>query len=125
MSLDVRLKGATEVVPCTCPLCGDSHTCKESETLYEANITHNLGAMAREAGIYFHLWRPGEIGINTASQLIAPLEAGLSLLVSDPERFKKFNSPNGWGMYEHFVPFVSKYLEACKEYPQAEVHAYR
>jgi hypothetical protein len=37
--------------------------------VYDANITHNLGAMAKAAGIYMHLWRPDEIGIKTASEL--------------------------------------------------------
>lgn len=90
-------------------------------TVYDANITHNLGPMAREAGIYAHLWRPDDIGIEKAGQLIQPLTDGLALLKSDPERFKAFNSPNGWGMYEHFVPFVENYLNACIESPGARV----
>lgn len=89
--------------------------------VYSANITHNLNKMAEAAGIYEYLWRPDEIGITTAAQLIGPLEAGLALLKSDPERFEAYNSPNGWGLYKHFVPFVEKYLEACKEYPDATV----
>jgi hypothetical protein len=78
-------------------------------TVYDANITHNLGRMAEEAGIYKHLWRPEELGITTASELIEPLTAGLALLKADPVRFEAFNSRNGWGMYEHFVPFVERY----------------
>lgn len=31
------------------------------------NITHNLGRMAKEAGIYQHLWRPEEIGVTKAA----------------------------------------------------------
>lgn len=93
--------------------------------VYWSNITHNLGKMAREAGIYEALWRPDEIGITTASQLIGPLEAGLALLNADPARFEKFNAPNGWGMYEHFVPFVEKYLNACREHPDATVRVSR
>jgi len=89
--------------------------------VYDANITHNLGDMARAAGIYRHLWHPDEIGIKTAKYLIDPLTEGLELLKSDPERFQKYDSPNGWGLYKHFVPFVEKYLEACKENPDAEV----
>ena len=88
-------------------------------------ITHNLGDMARAADIYQHLWRPEEIDITKAIQLVEPLRAGLALLKSDPERFEKFNSPNGWGMYEHFVPFVEKYLAACEENPDADVRASR
>ena len=90
-------------------------------TLYQSNITHNLGPMAREAGIYQHLWHPESINITKASQLIDPLQKGLHLLKSAPEHFAKFNAANGWGTYTHFVPFVEEYLEACKEMPEADV----
>lgn len=93
--------------------------------VYSANITHNLGKMAEEAGIYQHLWRPEELGIKQAGELIMPLRAGLELLKSDPKRFKKFDSPNGWGLYVHFVPFVEKYLEACEQNPDSTVEVSR
>jgi hypothetical protein len=92
---------------------------------YWANITHNLGRMAREAGIYEALWRPEEIGVTKASQLIGPLSEGLLKLVGEPARFEAFNAPNGWGKWEHFVPFVAKYLEACKANPSAAVRVSR
>lgn len=107
MSLDVSL---TKVMPCE---------------IYGANITHNLNKMAAEAGIYEHLWRPEEIGITTAAQLIEPLRAGLALLKSDPARFEAFNPSNGWGSYEGLVSFVERYLEACEEAPDAEVSVSR
>jgi hypothetical protein len=93
--------------------------------IYSANITHNLGRMAEAAGIYKHLWRPEEIGITTAKQLIEPLTEGLALLRADPPRFEAFNAPNGWGLYEHFVPFVANYLAACQENPEAIINADR
>lgn len=93
--------------------------------VYWANITHNLVGMADAAGIYQALWRPEEIGITKASQLIEPLTKGLELLKSDPAKFEAFNSPNGWGLYENFMPFVEKYLEACKENPDADVSVSR
>ena len=83
--------------------------------VYESNITHNLTKMAEAAGIYKHLWRPEELGILSAFDLIAPLEEGLARLKANPDYFREYNSPNGWGMYEHFVPFVEQYLNACKE----------
>jgi hypothetical protein len=89
--------------------------------VYSANITHNLNKMAGEAGIYEALWRPEEIGITKAGQLIEPLEKGLALMESDPGRFKAFNPKNGWGSYDGFVPWVEKYLSACREYPDADV----
>ena len=96
---------------------GKTHT-KEDEYVYAANITHNLGKMAGEAGIYEALWRPEEINKEKAGDIIELLEVGLADLKARPEHFEQFNSPNGWGMYEHFVPFVEKYLNACKEYPK-------
>jgi hypothetical protein len=89
--------------------------------VYNAGITSNLIKMAREAGIYESLWRPEEIGITKAAQLIEPLRGGLELLKSDPARFKELDSPTGWGLYIDFVPFVEKYLSACEKYPDAEV----
>lgn len=91
------------------------------ERLYDANITHNLGRMAEAAGIYQCCWRPEEIGITKAEQLIAPLTEGLTKMQADPVRFSQFNASNGWGLYENFVLWVARYLEACKEYPDADV----
>lgn len=89
--------------------------------VFSRNITHNLTKMAEEAGIYKHLWHPDEIGITKAYELIKPLTVGLDLLKSDPARFEAFNNPNGWGMYEHFVPFVEACLAACVEFQDADV----
>ncbi len=103
---------------------GKTHT-KEDEYVYDANITHNLGEMAGEAGIYKALWRPEEINKEKAEDIIELLEVGLSDLKARPEHFEQFNSPNGWGMYENFVPFVEKYLNACKEYPKSLIEISR
>lgn len=89
--------------------------------MYEDNITHNLGEMAGEAGIYKHLWRPEEVGVVKAEQLIEPLKKGLSLLESDRSRFEKLNPSNGWGDYDGLVRFVQCYLSACIDHPEADV----
>ena len=93
--------------------------------VFTANITHNLNKMAEEAGIYEHLWRPDEIGVTHASQLIEPLKTGIALMKSDPKRFKKLGPPNGWGTYHDFVPWLEEYLKACEENPDAEVEVPR
>lgn len=93
--------------------------------VFSANVTHNLNTMAEAAGIYDHLWRPDEIGITKASELIEPLRAGLALLKSDPPRFEQLNPKNGWGSYERFVPWIERYLAACENYPDAAVEASR
>ena len=94
-------------------------------TIYDANITHNLNKMADAAGIYKHLWRPEEIEITKAAQLIEPLREGLALLLSDPERFKEFDPENKWGDYDGLVDFVRSYLAACEENPNATVEVSR
>lgn len=101
------------------------HDTSDHDTLYDANITHNLNAMAEAAGIYKHLWRPDEIGITKASQLIEPLRVGLAALESDPEKFKALNPPNGWGNYRGLVGFVRNYLFACEQDPDADVSVSR
>ena len=89
--------------------------------VFDYNITHNLNHMAAEAGVYEALWRPEDIDIKKAYQLVEPLRKGLELLKSDPERFKKFNASNGWGKYENLVSFIEDYLAACEKYPDADV----
>jgi hypothetical protein len=96
---------------------------EDNGVVFTWNITHNLNKMAKEAGLYLKLWRPEEIGITKAHQLIDPLERGLALLQARPDFFKQFNPANGWGRYENLVQFVTKYLDACKRYPDADVSA--
>lgn len=93
--------------------------------VYDANITHNLNAMASNAGIYKHLWRPEELGITEAAELLKPLEEGLERLKANPDHFKQFNPPNGWGDYEGLVNFVEEYIEAIKAHPRARVSVWR
>lgn len=123
MSLDVCLEAPQ--VPKKCHHCDGTGFYTDSDAYYSSNITHNLGQMASAAGIYMHLWRPDELKINKAVDLIEPLRKGLALLKSDPKEFKKFNAPNGWGLYENFVPFVENYLKACEEHPEAIVRVSR
>jgi len=93
--------------------------------VYWANITHNLGKMAAEAGIYEALWRPEEINVTTAAQLIPLLETGLETLRANPIDYEEFNPENGWGDYDGLVAFVRRYLKACKENPDATISVSR
>jgi hypothetical protein len=90
-----------------------------------SGLTHNLGEMAEAASIYHAIWRPEEIGADTAEQIIPLLRVGLDWLKREPEFFKKFNPENGWGHYEDLVDFVEKYLVACEENPDARISAWR
>lgn len=107
MSLDVYLKNAS------------------GELLYERNITHNLNEMAKAAGIYDCLWYPNETGITLAHQLIEPLSVGTTKLATQKKVFEEFNAANGWGTWEHFLPFCAGYLQACRDHPDALVSVSR
>lgn len=122
MSLNVSLnRKADEQIVCS--ECGQHYF--PNYSVYDANITHNLGEMADAAGIYGIVWRPEENGITTAEQLIEPLEKAIADMKARPEYYEQFNSPNGWGTYKDFVPWLEKYLAACKEYPDAVVEVSR
>lgn len=95
----------------------------EEAKLYSLNITHNLNNMAKAVGLYEVLWRPEEIGITTASQMISFLEKGLEELVANPNKYKALNPSNGFGSYEDFVNFCKSVLHNCYEYPEATIEA--
>ena len=104
---------------------GKTHT-TENEEVYSANITHNLNKMAIEAGLYECLWRPDESFVSEdgnvyARDLIEQMSKGLNSMKQNPATFKAFKAPNGWGLYEHFVPWIERYLAACIANPDAIV----
>lgn len=104
----------------------------ESETncVFDWNITHNLTTMADEVKIgdhtlYQYLWRPEEIGVFHAKQMINPLSQAWVTMLSDRERLEKFNPANKWGDYDGLVDFVEAYLKAAIEYPDATIEVSR
>lgn len=102
-------------------------------SVFSKNITHNLGAMAREVkyglewkgegelSLYDVLWHPDKHGFKYARDLEDLLDIGWNILLSDPEKFKKYNPENGWGTYEGLCDFVYHYRNACWDYPEAEL----
>tara|TARA_R110000868_G_scaffold543_13_gene3980 strand:- start:1416 stop:1760 length:345 start_codon:yes stop_codon:yes gene_type:complete len=100
--------------------------------VYESNITHNLGAMAREVKLsngmtlYAVLWRPDEQeGLRYAKDISELLDEGYNILLSDLERFKQFDPENGWGSYEGLCNFVYYYRNACWDNPDTEIKVSR
>ena len=101
-------------------------------SVFDANITHNLGTMAKEVKLsngmtlYDVLWRPDEqYGLLFARDISELLDEGWNILSADPERFIKFNPSNGWGSYDGLCSFVYKYRNACWEHPDAELRISR
>ena len=89
--------------------------------------THNLVPMARACGLYQPVWRADNLlGEDfLASEVVGRLEHGLKRLVDNEELYKEYNSPNGWGTYEDFVQFLTAYITACHERPDATVYLCR
>ena len=119
MSLDVSLyrKGTTHW--------DDGSTEEIKDYVCDLNITHNLNKMASELGVYEHLWRPDEIGVTKAWELIEPLSKALEQMDENPNYYRKFDAPNGWGTFEGLMCFIERYLEKCKEYPNSYIEVSR
>lgn len=99
---------------------------EQTNIYYHANITHNLGNMADEADIYKYLWRPEECeDIKKAGDLVQPLLKGLIMMLAQRERFETYNPKNGWGDYNTFVTWISKYIYNCLLYPNSRISVSR
>lgn len=100
-------------------------------SVYSNNITHNLGKMASEVKLsngktlYDVLWRPDEHGFYYAKEISELLDEGWNILLSDPEKYKRYNPENGWGSYDGLCNFVYNYRNACWDNPDAEVRSCR
>lgn len=100
-------------------------------SIYSGNITHNLGKMAKEVKVgegrtlYDILWRPDEHGYVYAREISEMLDEGWNILLSDPEKYKRYNPENGWGSYDGLCSFVYRYRNACWDNPDAELRVSR
>jgi hypothetical protein len=99
-------------------------------SVYDANITHNLGKMAGEVKLfngmtlYDIMWRHDEQeGLKFAKDISELLHEAFNILLSNPEHYKQFNPENGWGSYDGLCNFVYKYRNACWDNPDAELSA--
>jgi len=111
MSLDIRFYLETGGDP-------------EGIKVFETNITHNVGVMAREAGIYKSIWRPDEMGVKCAGEIVETIEGGLERMKANPEKFKLLQH-SSWGTYDQFVEWVEEYLNKCKAIPKARIDVNR
>jgi len=135
VSLDLYLESEEETSDLVkCAHCGHEREVSTRDEFYCENITHNLGEMARHVkvdgvhgtlSLYTFLWRPEELPFKPSAENL--IKNGLLEMLKDlearPGYFTKFDSPNGWGMYKDFVPFVRRFYEACLKYPNAIVRA--
>lgn len=88
-------------------------------------MTHNIGKMAKEAGIYKALWQPQEEGYQVAGDIEPVLKAGLDKLCADPQHYEQLDSTYGAEYFDRLVTVASSYLEVCREHPKANIEVSR
>lgn len=99
--------------------------------VYEGNITHNLNKMASAVklsngkSLYEVLWRPDENNYSCAQDIAELLDEAFNQLLAEPNFFRNYNPPNGWGSYEGLVNFVYNYRNACWDSPDAKIQVSR
>lgn len=97
----------------------------DGNEVFDANITHNLSKMAQQfPNAYEAIWNPTITGYVYAKEIIPILSSFLANMVTNSEKYREFDSQNGWGLFDNFVPWLIEYLEACKKYPNAKIEAY-
>jgi hypothetical protein len=84
-----------------------------------------IGYQGHFISLYQIMWRPDEIDLTHAWQLVELLDEALDVLLSDPEYFKGFNPANCWGDYEGLCALVRAYLQSCCENPDATISVCR
>ena len=90
---------------------------------HSVNITHNLGPMAKAAGIYEAMWRCEDT--PNASYMGDVLKVGLDKMEKNPKVYIDLNPANGWGDFYSFRNDVRDLLEACETYPWAKIEISR
>lgn len=113
MSLDIYL-----VVPEKCPHCGGFITLGAHEVFHK-NITHNVSPMWRKAGVYEALY---ESEGRYAREFVEVLANGVRHFEENYAEYEKLNSPNGWGLAEHTLPWLKEVAAAFRQNRDAMVH---
>lgn len=102
----------------------------ETNEFWHGNITHNLTEMAEDClsfdeesqryNLYDLLWRDTQVPFegDYLNVYIAHLAYCLYVLKNDPDHFKQFNPPNGWGTYEQLIKFVRSFIHALIDMPE-------
>lgn len=112
MSLDVNIK--YKAFEC----CGRD----EEYADVHLNITHNLGRIASELGVYEMLWKND--GTKKCSEQIDQLIEAKDKLSSNIEYYHQFNSSNGWGTADNFEDFLGQVIYEMKLNPNAYIESH-
>jgi hypothetical protein len=116
VSLNLYLESPTRKEMRTCGECGHECETEVRDTFFSINITHNVNGMFEAAGLYQILWHGDGL---IAGEQVPALEVGLLDMEKNPDHYKQFDAPNGWGTYVQALPWLREVLNACRAHPTA------
>lgn len=96
------------------PAC--DHCGRGSECIFSWNYTTNMAPAWREAGADL-----AESHGKTSAECAPLLRAAIAKMEAEPERFERFNAPNGWGSMATLVPALRQLLGYFEGYPKTTV----
>lgn len=94
-----------------------------NNTWWHANITHNLGTMAKQVSVdgytlYQLLWRPEETDLlsndSPTERYVECVGKALKELKLHRAALIMYNPSNGWGTYRDLLDFTADFLDALK-----------
>lgn len=116
----------------TMAMVADDYEVEEKE--WHANITHNMGIMARHVptsykrdgeeysiSLYDAIWNPDEFNMANTDYVGQAIIHGLSFMFNNAEELEKYNPDNGWGDFGSFILWLVKYWEACRVNPDCKI----
>jgi hypothetical protein len=94
----------------------------EPVNVYKAHLGTDAIKMAGAANVFNVIWNPENFGVSKASDIAPHLERGIEILEKDPDFYKSLQSEEKWSTYENFLAWLKRYLSACRNHPNAEIH---
>jgi hypothetical protein len=80
------------------------------------NYTSNMSDAWREAGADL-----AQFDGKTAGECAFFLSLAIDRMKADPDKYRAFNAPNGWGSYDTLVPALDQLLALFRTAPRATV----
>lgn len=91
----------------------------EKAFVYDDNMTSNVYAMAKEAGILSVI--NGESNDKAVTEIVDTIKSGYADMLSRPDVYEAIEGANNWGTYDQFLLFVADLLRACAKYPNSRL----
>ena len=97
-----------------CPICGGYIL----DYIHSQNITHNLNKLWKALDCYDELYNSEG---KKAIEVLSKLEKAYKKVSENEGKYQEYNSPNGWGLVEHAIPWLKKLISAIQSNPNATI----